>query len=236
MIKINLLDSVTERARSVAAVEAQVANPRARAWMLAAAVGVLTVCGMGADWYSATTALANAQADLRREEEIAARTAAINKEQAELEKKIKAIQTRIDTIKKLRAAQRGPVSVLSALNDRIPPVNDFRLENVEQKGDTLTIEGHSPSEAAVTQFARSLEFSSGLFANVGIETERKAVEVKEEALKPNEVAVGPAPKPETVKFKITCKYTPPAPQPAAADGNQGKGAAPAGPSNQIAKM
>ena len=47
--------------------------------------------------------------------------AAINKEQADLEKKLKDIQSRIDVIKQLRSSQQGPVSLLSDLNSRLPP-------------------------------------------------------------------------------------------------------------------
>jgi hypothetical protein len=44
MIKVNLLDSVTERAHSAAVVEEKVSNPRARFWLLGAAVfGLLAV-------------------------------------------------------------------------------------------------------------------------------------------------------------------------------------------------
>ena len=55
MIKVNLLDSVTERSQSsAAAVEAKVANPAARFWMLGAAVGVLLGLAMLFDFYRAT--------------------------------------------------------------------------------------------------------------------------------------------------------------------------------------
>jgi Tfp pilus assembly protein PilN len=208
MIKVNLLDSVTDRTHSVAAVEAQVANPRARTWLLVVSVVSLTLLGMGFDWFSAQTAYASAQADLKREEEVAARTEAINKEQAELEKKIKEIQVRIDAIKRLRASQQGPVSVLSAINERIPNVPDFRLVSIEQKADGLVIEGHSPNESAVTQFGRSLEFSGGTFSNVSIETERKEVKLDTEAIKDAGDIDKDAPKPETVHFKLSCKYAP----------------------------
>lgn len=210
MIKINLLDSVTDRARSVAAVEAKVANPRMRSRMLLFVVAGLMFLGMGFDWMSANSAHATAKADLEREEAIAARMEAIKVEQSELEKKIGEIQVRIDAIKKLRASQQGPVSVLSSINDRLPSIADFRLESIEQKAGELTVEGHSPNEAAVTQFGRSLEFSSGLFSNVSIETERRKVEINSAAAKTEEGEIDlSAPKPETVKFKITCKYVPP---------------------------
>lgn len=212
MIKVNLLDSVTDRARSVALVEQKVSDPRTRSWLLMVCVFSLAALAMVFDYMSANSANATAKAELERQQQIAAQMAAINKEQAELEKKIKDIQVRIDAIKKLRTSQQGPVGVLSAINDRLPAVAELRLESIEQKGGELIIEGHSPNEAAVTQFGRSLEFSSGLFTNVNMETERKDVEVSAsdytEADGPVDLS---GPKPETVKFKIKCKYTQPAP-------------------------
>jgi Tfp pilus assembly protein PilN len=217
MIKVNLLDSVTDRARAAAAVEAKVADPRMRLLMLGLAVFALLGLAMVFDFVSARTAASRAQAELEKEKEVAAKMAAINKEQAELEKKIKDIQTRIEAIKVLRASQRGPVSLLSAVNERLPPVPEFRLETVEQKGGDLTIEGHSPNEAAVTQFARSLEFSSDLFQNVGIETERKPVEINKDDYADGKGEVDPDYKPETVRFKIKCKYGPAQPPPGQAE-------------------
>ena len=80
---------------------------------------------------------------------------------------------------------------------------EIYLESVEQKGDQLTIKGNSPNEGAVTQFGRSLEFSSGLFSNLGIETQRKDM--------PGAVAVANDPNaqlPQIVNFTIRCAYTP----------------------------
>ncbi len=210
MIKVNLLDSVTERSQSGAAVvEAKVANPAARFWMLGAAVGALLGLAMVFDYYSASASQAKAKQELERQQQVAAQMAAINKEQAEFEKKIGDIQTRIEAIKVLRASQQGPVSLLSAMNERLPPVADFRLESVEQKGGELTIEGHSPNEHAVTQFGRSLEFSSDLFQNVSMEVERKDLQIdkgdlKGEALK----ELDPDYRPQTVAFKLKCRYGP----------------------------
>jgi Tfp pilus assembly protein PilN len=218
MIKVNLLESVTDRARSVAVVEERVSNPRARSWLLISAVFSLLALGMAFDYVSANMAHSRAQAELERQQQIAAQMAAINKEQADLEKKIKDTQTRIDVIKKLRASQQGPVALLSSINDRLPALAEFRLEFIEQKNGELTIEGHSPNEAAITQFGRSLEFSSGNFTNVSIETEKKEMEVSQSDYDPKAGPLDLTIKPETMKFKIRCRFTPtaPAPQNAAA--------------------
>ena len=218
MIKVNLLESVTDRARTAAVVEERVTNPRARSWLLMVSVAALMALGMGFDYVSANMAHRRAQAELERQQQIAAQMAAINKEQAELEKKIKDTQARIDAIKKLRASQQGPVALLSSLNERLPALPEFRLETVEQKAGDLFIEGHSPNEDAVSQFGRSLEFSSGLFTNVSIETEKKDMEVNVADYDQKNGPLDLSIKPETMRFKIKCRFTPApaaAPQPAA---------------------
>ncbi len=217
MIKVNLLDSVTDRTRSVAAVEARVANPRARSWMLMAVVAALTFLSMGVDYVSANYKNESAKQELSRQEEIAAKMRDINKQQAEMEKRISEVRTRIEAIKKLRASQQGPVALLSEINARIPQIKDFALVSVEQKNGELIIEGHSANEDAVTQFARSLEFSSNLFSDLSIETERKPVQPQDTEWKPEDGEVDPeAPKPEIVKFVIRCKYAKQEEKPAAA--------------------
>ena len=229
MIKVNLLDSVTDRARSVAVVEAKVANPRARSMMLMVAVFSLMGLAMLFDYVSANRAHTAAKAELERQEQTAAQMAAVNKEQAELEKKIKATEARIEAIKKLRASQKGPVGVLSEINQRMPNLVAFRLESIEQKNGELTIEGHSPNEAAVTQFGRNLEFSDGRFTNVNLETVRKDMEMSAAEFKDPSLELDPeAPTPQTVHFKIKCKYQLPAAE---------QSSAPAGnaPANQIAQ-
>jgi Tfp pilus assembly protein PilN len=208
MIKVNLLDSVTERQSSAAVVEAKVANPAARFWMLGAAVGLLLGLAMVFDFYSAAASQKKAKAELEKQEQIAAQMAAVNKEQADLEKKLKDIQSRIEVIKRLRSSQQGPVSLLSDLNSRLPADPNFRLNTIEQKGGELTIEGQSSNEYAVTQFGRSLEFSDGLFQNVSLAAERKAAEVNKDDYSPADGPIDENFKPEVFTFTIKCKYGP----------------------------
>jgi Tfp pilus assembly protein PilN len=212
MIRVNLLESVTDRnGGGVAAVEARVSSPRGQGLLAMLVVAALLVAGVTFDWVSARGARVEAQAELQRQQEVAARMEAIKKEMLELEKRTQEVQTRIDAIKKLRSSQQGPVAVLSAVNDRLPRVADFRLESIEQKGDDLVVKGDSPDESAVTQFGQNMELrSGGMFTNVSIETKREAMEVPKEAL-PQPAAKGApeAVKPMTVSFTVRCKYTPP---------------------------
>ena len=222
MININLLDSVTEKPKGVAVVEEKVSNPRMQSMLMGVAVAGLLALLIGYDYLSANAAQAAAQKELENQTRIQAQMVAINKEQADLEKKTKDIQARIDAIQKLRASQQGPVAVLRELKERIDAVPGVYLESVQQKDNELLITGNSPNEASVTSFGSSLEFSSGLFTNLNIETQRKEL-----AVAPAEAAADTGgtdtpkvvEKPETVDFKIRCNYTPSKATPVTANTN-----------------
>jgi Tfp pilus assembly protein PilN len=230
MIKVNLLDSVTDRAKGVAAVEQKVANPRMQTLLFALVVFGLLTAGMLYDYYSSSSARESVQAEKTEQERIQTQMVAVNRERADLEKKTADIQARIDAIQKLRASQQGPGAVLREIKSRFDSVPGLYLKSVEQAGTQLTIKGESPNETSVTNFAKSLEFSSGLFSNLSIETQREEVKVE----KTEGGAAAPAasedknePKPEVVAFTIKCTYKPEPPA-----SNAGGQTAPA---NQIAQ-
>jgi Tfp pilus assembly protein PilN len=203
MIKINLLNSVTERqGGAVVAVDRKVASPATRLLLMTLSVGFLLVAFVAWDVISTQWAKAEAERQLEEQKQIAVELEAVMKEQKELETKIAAIDARIAAIKKLREEQKGPSAVLEALRERIAMTPGLYLKTVEQKGATVEISGNSPNEDAVTQFGRSLEFSNGLFSNLNIETKREEVA--------NQLASATAgkeaPKVNLVNFKITAGY------------------------------
>ena len=130
---------------------------------------------------------------------------AVNKEQAELEKKVNDIQGRIDAIKKLRESQQGPSAVLREIKARFDAVPGLYLKSVEQKEGELTIKGLSPNEASVTRFGQSMEFSSGLFSNLNIETQRELIQAEGTPAAPaaNDKQAPPT---EVVAFTLKCNY------------------------------
>ena len=206
MIKINLLNSVTERkGGATIAVERKIASPASRLLLMTLAVAFLLMAVVGWDVISTQMARTEAERQLEEQKQIAAQLESVLKEQKELEAKIQNIDLRIEAIKKLRASQAGPAAVLEAVSERIRMTPGLYLESVEQAGEQVTIKGNSPDEAAVTQFGRSLEFSGGLFTNLNIETQRKEVTSQQTA------APAPGqetPKMEIVNFTIRCAYTP----------------------------
>jgi len=134
--------------------------------------------------------------------------------------------------------------VLREIKSRIDSIPGLYLKSVEQKGAELTIKGESPNEVSVTNFAKSLEFSSGLFTNLSIETQREEAKVEGQSNGSSSTPSSASkddpdvPKPEVVTFTIKCNYGPAAsaPQPPAANAPAKPAAQPAAPANnQVAQ-
>jgi len=199
MIKINLLESITDRPTGAAMVEARVTSPRVQTLLLALTVFGLFIVGAGYDYVSSRADQAAAQQEVENQRRINTQMLAVNKEQADLEKKAQDIQGRIDAIKKLRESQQGPSAVLREIKTRFDSVPGLYLKSLEQKDGELTIKGVSPNESSVTRFGQSLEFSSGLFTNFNIETQREVVQGASSG-DPTAAAV------EVVSFTLKCNY------------------------------
>jgi Tfp pilus assembly protein PilN len=214
MIKINLLESVTDRPQGVAAVEEKVSSPRIQTLLLALTVFGLMVLAMGYDYVSSNMAQAAATKELENQKRINAQMLAIQKEQMELEKKTKEIQARIDAIKKLRESQQGPTALLQEIKARFDAVPGLYLTSIDNKDGEVTIKGISPNEYAVTKFGQSLEFSNGLFSNLNIETTREAAKQTVAANVPASPASPAAPAasdgsiatPEVIAFTVKANF------------------------------
>jgi len=207
MIKINLLNSVTERQNgTVVLVDRRISSAGSRLALTSVVVAVLLAAVVGWDVISSQMAKTEAERQLAEQKTIAAELEVVMNEQKELEGKIASIDGRIEAIKKLRSSQAGPSAVLDAMRERIAMVPGLYLDSVEQGPEGLVFSGSSPDESQVTQFGRSLEFSNGLFSNLNIETTRTEI-VNENA--PKRVnADGEQAKVQIVNFKIKCAYTP----------------------------
>ena len=230
MIKINLLQSITDRPATVAFVEDKVSSTRTQTFLLALTVLALLVLGVGYDYVSANAQHSAATKELAKQRAINDQMNVVKREQVELEKKMNDINFRIDAIQKLRASQQGPTAVLAEIKARFDSVPGLYLKSVEQKESEITIKGESPNEASVTRFGQSMEFSSGMFTNLNIETER------ETPLKSGTIAVpasvqsiaGAPALPEVVSFTIRCNYA------SGKSPQNSSSSAPANPTNNVA--
>ncbi len=226
MIKINLLESVTDLPKGVALVEDKVSSPRIQTLLMALTVFGLMVLGMSYEFVSSNSAHAAAQKELETQRRINREMVAVQKEQMELEKKAQEIQARIDAIKRLRESQQGPSAVLQEIKARFDAVPALYLRSIEQKDGEVTIKGESPNEYAVTKFGQSLEFSNGLFSNLNIETQREVAKDSAPGATGSPASANDPnmPKPEVVSFTVKASFGMPKPQ----------GPASAPPANQVA--
>jgi len=208
MIKINLLESITDRPTGAAMVEARVSTPLVQTLLLALTVFGLLVVGISYNYVSSRSDYSSAQRELETQRRINQEMLAVNREQAELEKKAQDIQGRIDAIKRLRESQQGPSAVLREIKARFDSVPGLYLKSLEQKDGELTIKGISPSESAVTRFGQSLEFSSGLFTNLNIETTRELAPgtTSDKAAAAPSDSIVLVQQPEVVSFTVKCTY------------------------------
>src|SRR5215510_1730414 len=133
MIKVNLLEGTAEQRVSIQKTKT-VAKHGQQIFMLVAALFV-ALLAIGADHLWTTSAHSKARAEFDREQEQAKQLEADLARKTELENELKQIEERIKTIKQLRAEQKGPVAMLSAINERMPGGSaDFKLQSITQVG------------------------------------------------------------------------------------------------------
>ena len=120
MIKINLLESVTDRPAGVAFVEDRVSSTRTQTFLLALTVGALLVLGMGFDYVSANAAHDTATRELEKERRINEQMNAVKREKFIFDLLPKARRSLVlETSRELEFApiknQSGPDSLQTSL-------------------------------------------------------------------------------------------------------------------------
>src|SRR5687767_10222419 len=171
----------------------------------------LLILGVGYDYVSTNRKHQDAAQELDRQKRINDQMNAVKKEQGELEKRIGDINLRVQAIQKLRSSQQGPSAVLEEIKLRFDGVPGLYLRSVELKESEIIIKGESPNEAAVTRFGQSMEFSSGMFTNLNIETARETLVLKNASGGSSTTATAASadsalPQPEVVAFTIKATY------------------------------
>jgi type IV pilus assembly protein PilM len=203
MVRVNLLEGTAEQ--RVSNQKTKVAARRGQQlFMLAAALLIFAIV-VGADYFLTNNAHADASEQLEVEKEEFKKLQADIDRKNQLESELKQVEDRIKVVKQLRAEQKGPVALLSAINERMPGGQaDFRLASITQKGSRLQIIGSSSNQQVIADFARQLEFSNGLFTNLRIDR-IEGTDVKPEGADSKEDT-------ETVRvfqFTISCDYNKP---------------------------
>lgn len=77
-----------------------------------------------------------------------------------------AFQSLLDNLIALRNRQPATHQLLTDLNNRWPDERSWTIREINVKGANVEIKGKTKNEQAITSFAKSLEFSNGLFSGI----------------------------------------------------------------------
>jgi Tfp pilus assembly protein PilN len=107
----------------------------------------------------------------------------------------------LDTLIGLRQRQPATHQLLLDLNQRWPADASWYVSEVNVKGGAIEIKGKTKNEQAITTFAKSLEFSDGLFTNILTKTNAQGASTTAQA-------ATQASQSNVIEFTINATYTP----------------------------
>ncbi len=212
MIRVNLLEGTAEQRVSIQ--KTKVAARRGQQLFMLVSALVILLIAVGVDHLWTNNAHAAAQAELEHEQAEAKKLEADIQRKAQLELELKQVEERVNVIKQLRAEQKGPVAMMSAINERMPGgLADFKLHSITQKGSRLQIVGTSLSQQVIADFVKHMEFSNGLFSNLMLSVDGREVKLDDtgrtEAEKKAEVKSEDVEVIRVFQFTIDCDYNKP---------------------------
>lgn len=208
MIRVNLLEGTAEQRVSIQ--KTKVAARRGQQFFMLASALAIFLIAIGIDHLWTQNAHASAKAELEREQAEAKKLEADVKRKEDLERELKQVEERIKIIRQLRAEQKGPVALLSAINERMPGGTvDFKLLSIVQKGAKLHIVGTSTNQQVIADFLKRLEFSDGLFTNLQPSVEGREMKPDQAPRGEDDKAAESAEPIRIFQFTIDCDYNKP---------------------------
>lgn len=106
------------------------------------------------------------QAHLDEETATAQQLAQANSDYESSKANFAAFRSLLDNLITLRNRQPATHQLLTDLNQRWPDETSWLIQEINVKGANVEIKGKTKNEQAITSFAKSLEFSNGLFSGI----------------------------------------------------------------------
>lgn len=143
------------------------------------------------------------QAHIDQETATAQQLAQANSDYESSKANFAAFQSLLDNLITLRNRQPATHQLLTDLNQRWPDEKSWYVAEINVKGANVEIKGKTKNEQAITSFAKSLEFSNGLFS--GILTRNNVANNPVGATTSAAHQVSPS---SVIEFTITSTYAP----------------------------
>jgi hypothetical protein len=106
------------------------------------------------------------QTHIDEETAIAQKLAEANSDYESSKANFEEFRSLLDKLIALRNRQPATHQLFTDLNDRWPREQTFYVSEINVKGPNVEIKGKTKNEQAITSFAKSLEFSNGLFTGI----------------------------------------------------------------------
>lgn len=158
---------------------------------------------------------ARLQARLNTEMRISKQLAQENADYESSKANFAAFQSLLNNLMALRRRQPAMEQLLRDLNQRWPKEQSWFISEINVKGPSVEIKGKTRNEQAITSFAKSLEFSDGLFTNILAKNNLQGASTN-----PNQQAQSTSPASSIIEFTVNATYGPlatPDKQPAASE-------------------
>jgi len=166
MIKVNLLNDYSV---PVEKNQPSVASPKIPLSGFAYAAAILIVAvGLGYLWITSGNAIKEANAENQHLERELKIMEDLRRQFVELERKKQERQGRVDTIEKLLLSQTGPVKLLNAIIQSIPPDHEIWLTSLEQTNTGVKVKGETRIPDVLPNFMENLK-KSDIFTVVDVE-------------------------------------------------------------------
>jgi Tfp pilus assembly protein PilN len=143
------------------------------------------------------------QAHIDQETATAQQLAQANSDYESSKANFAAFRSLLDNLITLRNRQPATHQLLTDLNQRWPDEKSWYVAEINVKGANVEIKGKTKNEQAITSFAKSLEFSNGLFS--GILTRNNVANNPVGATTSAAHQVSPS---SVIEFTITSTYAP----------------------------
>lgn len=172
MIRVNLLATASTEKKTHKAF----LPPEQRSAILGLALLVVTAAGLGGYWWYLSSDRNAVQASIGQAEGELAQLKRASDLVDQLNGRKSELTERLTLIDRLRAAKRGPVTLLQTVSSSIP--EGLWLVEMKQQGTSVQVDGRALSMTSVTDFAERLQ-NSGFFQRP-VEILGTTIEVVEE--------------------------------------------------------
>jgi Tfp pilus assembly protein PilN len=201
-LNISLQEQLEDIRTAAAEREQTVSQTRAMSAIAAALIPLVALAAFALGSYTyGVIERARLQARIVREETISKRLAKDNADYESSKSNFAAFRSLLDNLIGLRQRQPATEQLLRDLNQRWPHDPSWFISEINVKGQSVEIKGKTRNEQAVTTFAKSLEFSDGLFTGILAKNNLQGAS-------PNASAATQPPASNIIEFTVNATYTP----------------------------